>query len=124
MLSLTYQTNMNHTDLWTLAIIGGMALVTLLTRTLFFISSKPWHLPHWAQRALQYAPIAALSAVIVPEIVMSSGQLLHTWQDARLYAAAAGVAWYFWRKGAGHAVLGTIVVGMGVYLPLHLGLGW
>ena len=68
--------------------------------------------------------LAALSAVIVPEIVMSSGQLLHTWQDARLYAAAAGVAWYFWRKRAGHAVLGTIVVGMGVYLPLHLGLGW
>ena len=39
---------------------------------------------------------------------------------ARLFAAAAGAGWYFWRKG----VLGTIVTGMLVYLPLHLGLGW
>jgi hypothetical protein len=37
---------------------------------------------------------------------------------------AAGVAFFFWRRGAGQAVLGTIVVGMAVYLPLHIGLGW
>lgn len=115
---------MNNTDLWTLATIVGLAGVTVITRSFFFISSKPWSLPHWAQRGLQYAPIAALAAVIVPEIVMSQGHLVSSWQDARLYAAAAGAAWFFWRKGAGQAVLGTIVVGMAVYLPLHLGLGW
>lgn len=115
---------MNHTDLWTLATIVGLAGVTVITRSFFFISSKPWSLPHWAQRGLQYAPIAALAAVIVPEIVMSQGHLVSSWQDARLYAAAAGAVWFFWRRGAGQAVLGTIVVGMAVYLPLHLGLGW
>ena len=55
---------MNNTDLGTLAIIVGLALVTVLTRSFFFISSKSWQLPHWAQRGLQYAPIAALSAAI------------------------------------------------------------
>ncbi len=115
---------MNHTDFWTLGVIVGMGLVTFVTRTLFFISSKPWDMPHWVQRGLQYAPIAALSAVIIPEMVMTQGQLVSTWQDARLFAVVAGAAWFFWRKGAGQAVLGTIVVGMGVYLPLHLGLGW
>jgi hypothetical protein len=55
---------------------------------------------------------------------MSQGALIHTFKDARLYAAAAGVAYFFWRKGAGQAVLGTIVSGMVVYLPLHIGLGW
>ena len=112
------------TDPWTLAVIIGMALVTVLTRSFFFISSKPWHLPHWAQRGLQYAPIAALAAVIVPEMMMTQGQFISTWQDARLFAVATGAAWFFWRKGAGQAVLGTIVAGMAVYLPLHLGLGW
>ena len=112
------------TDLWTVGVIIGLTIVTVITRSLFFISTKPWTLPHWAQRGLQYAPIAALAAVIVPEMVMTQGQFISTWQDARLFAVAAGAAWFFWRKGAGQAVLGTIVAGMAVYLPLHLGLGW
>ena len=116
---------MTHsTDLWTIAVIIGLAVVTVLTRSFFFISSKSWDLPLWAQRGLQYAPIAALAAVIVPEMVMTQGHFISTWQDARLFAVAAGASWFFWRKGAGQAVLGTILVGMAVYLPLHLGLGW
>jgi len=111
---------MNQTDLWTVATIVGMAGVTVLTRCFFFLSSKPWVLPDWARRGLDYAPIAALAAVIVPEIVMTKGHLIGTWQDARLFGTAAGVAWFFWRRG----VLGTIVSGMAVYLALHLGLGW
>jgi len=111
---------MNGTDLWTLAVIAGLAAVTVLTRSFFFMSSKPWHLPGWAQRGLQYAPIAALSAVVVPEIVMSQGQLISTVLDARLFAAAAGAITYFRSKN----VLLTIVLGMAVYLTLHLGLGW
>ncbi|MBK9572248.1 MAG: AzlD domain-containing protein [Rhodoferax sp.] len=115
---------MNETDLWTLATIAALTVVTVLARSFFFISNRDWALPHWAQRGLQYAPIAALAAVIVPEIVMTQGGLIGTWRDARLFAAAAGAAYFFWRRGAGQAVLGTIVAGMAVYLPLHLGLGW
>ena len=111
---------MNNTDLGTLGIIVGLALVTVLTRSFFFISSKSWQLPHWAQRGLQYAPIAALSAVVVPEIVTVQGVFVTTWQDARLFAAVAGAGCYFWRRD----VLVTILGGMAVYLPLHLGLGW
>ncbi|MES2280377.1 MAG: AzlD domain-containing protein [Pseudomonadota bacterium] len=111
---------MNGTDLWTVAIIAGMTCVTVITRSFFFISSKPWKLPGWAQRGLHYAPIAALSAVIIPEVVMTQGHLISTWQDARLFGLAAGIAWFYWRKG----VLGTILAGMAVYLPLHMGLGW
>ena len=108
------------TDLWTLAVIVGMALISVLTRCFFFILDRPWGLPDWAHRALHYAPVAALAAVVIPEIVMTQGHLIATWQDARLYAAAAGAAWYFRRGG----VLGTMLAGMAVYLPLHLGLGW
>lgn len=108
------------TDAWTVFTIIGLALVTVITRSFFFISSKPWTLPPWVQRGLHYAPIAALAAVIIPEIVMTQGQLIDTWRDARLFAALAGIAWFFWRRG----VLGTILAGMAVYLPLHIGLGW
>lgn len=108
------------TDWWTVLTILGLAVVTVITRSFFFISSKPWTLPAWAQRGLHYAPIAALSAVIVPEIVMTQGQFIAGWQDARVFAALAGAAWFFWRRG----VLGTIVAGMAVYLPLHIGMNW
>ena len=37
-----------------------------------------------------------------------------------LFAAFAGMAWFFWKRG----VLGTIVCGTAVYLPLRLLLGW
>jgi len=107
-------------DPWTLLTILALGVVTVITRGFFFLSDKPWTLPHWAQRGLQYAPIAALSAVVVPEVVMSHGALVSTWQDARLYGALAGAVWFFWRGG----VLGTIVAGMAVYLPLRIGLGW
>lgn len=106
---------------WTsLLSILGLAAVTVITRSLFFISDSAWKLPQWAQHGLRYAPVAALSAVIAPEVLMSHGAFIGTWQDARLFASAAGVAWFFWRGG----VLGTIVSGMAVYLPLHVGLGW
>lgn len=111
---------MNSTDAWTLAVIVGLAVVTVVARSFFFISSRSWQLPGWAQRGLQYAPIAALSAVVVPEIITVQGVLISTWQDARLFAAVVGMAVYFWRRD----VLITIMAGMAVYLPLHVGLGW
>ncbi len=100
--------------------IVGLAVVSVLTRGLFFLSSRPWHLPRWAERGLHYAPIAALSAVVLPDVVSTQGVVVSTWQDARLFAALAGAAWAFWRGG----VLGTIVCGMAVFLPLRIGLGW
>jgi branched-subunit amino acid transport protein len=102
----------------------GLACVTVLTRTFFFISDQSWPMPSWLDRALQYAPIAAIAAVIGPEILMTQGQLITPWQDARLYAAIAGAMYYFARGGQGQAVLGTIVAGMSVYIPLHVALGW
>jgi branched-subunit amino acid transport protein len=109
-----------QTDLWTMAVIAGLAAVTVLARCFFFILDRPWSMPAWVQRALQYAPVAALAGVVAPEVVMQQGQLITSIEDARIFAALAGAALYFWR----HSVLLTIVGGMAVYLPLHLALGW
>jgi branched-subunit amino acid transport protein len=109
-----------ETDLWTLAVILGLAVVTVITRSFFFISRKNFQLPRWAERGLQYAPIAALSAVILPEIVMTQGQLITTLQDARIYGALVGAAIFYWKRNT----LACIIGGMAVYLPLHIALGW
>jgi branched-subunit amino acid transport protein len=110
----------NITDVLTLITIIGLALITVITRGFFLYSSKSWQLPNWVNRGLHYAPIAALSAVILPEILITQGQLLVSWQDAKLIAGLVGAAVYFWRK----SVLLTMSLGMAVYLPLHLWLGW
>jgi branched-subunit amino acid transport protein len=104
----------------TLAAIAGLAVITVVTRGFFFITEREIPIPQWLRQGLRYAPLAALLAVVAPEVVMQQGGLIGTWQDARLYAAAAGAA-YFWRR---RGILGTILVGMAVLLPLRLGLGW
>ncbi len=104
----------------TLATIAGLTVVTFVTRCFFLFPERDLALPDWARRGLRYAPLAAIAAVVVPEIVMTDGHLLVTWRDARLFAAAAGTLWYLWRGG----ILGTIVAGMVVLLPLKLLLGW
>lgn len=111
---------MRETDPWTLLVIVALAAVTVVTRCFFFLTDRAWSLPAWVQRGLQYAPIAALSAVILPEVLMTQGELVRTWADARIPAAIAGAAVFFWRR----SVFATILVGMAIYLPLHIGLGW
>jgi branched-subunit amino acid transport protein len=100
--------------------ILGLGLITVLTRSFFFLSQREMPLPAWLKQGLRYAPLAALAAVVVPEVVMTQGELIHTWRDARLFAVAAGSAWFWWRRG----ILGTIVSGTAVLLVLRLGLGW
>jgi branched-subunit amino acid transport protein len=113
-----------ETDLLTLVAIIGMAGATLLTRCFFFISDREWAMPGWAERGLRYTPIAALTAVIGPEIILTQGAWPVVPVDAKWVGALAGVLWFRCKRGSPHAVLGTIVIGMAVYLPLHLILGW
>ena len=108
------------TALTTLLAIAGLAVITVITRGFFLFPEREVPIPAWLREALRYAPLAALVAVLVPELAMTDGHLIDTWRDARLYAAAAGALW-FWRR---RSLLGTILVGTAVLLALRLGLGW
>jgi branched-subunit amino acid transport protein len=100
--------------------ICGLAFITVLTRGFFLIPQREVPIPPWLRQGLRYAPLGALVAVAVPEIVMTQGELIHTLCDARLYGALAGGLWFWWRRD----ILGTIVSGYGVLLALRLTLGW
>ncbi|PXW95896.1 branched-subunit amino acid transport protein [Sphaerotilus hippei] len=101
-------------------VIAGLALISLLTRSFFLLPDRELPLPDWVGRALRYAPLAALVAIVVPDVLLTQGRLLQTVADARLLGAVAAASYYFWRRG----ILGTIVVGMLVFMPLRIGLGW
>jgi len=108
-------------SLWEgLIAIAGLTVLTIATRGFFFLTDRELPMPTWLLKGLRYAPLAALTAVIAPDILMTQGQLISTWKDARLFAATAGLAYFIWRRG----ILGTIVTGMAVLLPLRLWLGW
>jgi branched-subunit amino acid transport protein len=100
--------------------IIGLGAVTLLTRAFFLLPRRELPLPPIVRRALKYAPLAALVAIVVPEIVLTRGALITTWADARLIAALSAAGWFAWQRG----ILGTIAIGMLVFLSLRLGLGW
>jgi branched-subunit amino acid transport protein len=108
------------TTVETTVAILGLALLTVLTRAFFLIPARELPLPEWLQQGLRYAPLAALVAVVAPEIVMTHGELISTWKDPRLPAVVVASAYYFWRRG----ILGTIISGTAVLLLLKLGLGW
>ncbi len=52
--------------------IAGLAAITLLTRGLFLLPERELPVPEWLRQGLRHAPLAALTAVVVPEIVLCS----------------------------------------------------
>ncbi len=98
----------------------GMALISLLCRAFFMLPRQDLPMPKWLREGLHYAPVAALAAVVAPELVMTQGHLIDTWRDARIFGALAGLAFYAWTR----SLFGTIVCGTGVLLVLRFGLGW
>jgi branched-subunit amino acid transport protein len=100
--------------------ILGLPFITLATRGFFIWPERELPIPAWLREGLRFAPLAALVAVAVPEIILTQGKLIDTWRDPRLAAVVVGSLWYLWRR----TLLGTIVCGTAAMLAVRLGLGW
>jgi branched-subunit amino acid transport protein len=79
-------------ELWTL--IALLALLTLVSRSLFVLLPRRWQPRGRVEQALRYAPLAALLAITVPEVVhqlpTALQQATPAWAiatDARLMSA-------------------------------------
>ncbi len=58
-------------SLWLTFILIGLA--TLLPRSSFIVLGQRASLPEAVQKALRYAPAAALAAIVVPDVVLVNG---------------------------------------------------
>ncbi|MCP4168552.1 MAG: AzlD domain-containing protein [Chloroflexi bacterium] len=91
--------------------IVAMGVVTYLIRLLPIEFFSRIDIPTWALQSMRYVPIAVLTAIIVPEVIMPGGEFNVSPGNARLLAAGVAivVAWrtknVFLTVAAGMAVL-------------------
>lgn len=108
-------------DLNLLLLFGLAGLATFLIRLSFIALLGRMAVPVWVRQVLPYVPTAALTAIIVPELLMRGDILFVSVSNTRLIAGllASAVAWRtknaFLTIGAGMVALWvlTAVVGSG-----------
>jgi branched-subunit amino acid transport protein len=95
----------NTTVLLTLA---GMALVTYLPRLVPALFLRSRKLPPFVEAWLKYVPVAVLSALLIPSLLVSNGALNIQWHNWYLWAAIpAGLT--AWKT---RSMFATVLVGM------------
>jgi branched-subunit amino acid transport protein len=105
---------MSESDIW--LTIALMALATVMTRSSFFLTGRAVRLPHKLQHALRYAPAAALAAIVVPDLVLTSGTLTDALLNPKLLAALGAVLIFVLSRH----LLATIIGGMALFSLLRL----
>src|ERR1043165_6191766 len=94
----------------------GVGILTFLTRLSFIALLERWRAPLIVQRALRFVPIAVLTAIVVPELVLKNGILDIRLDNARLLAGLVAILVAWKTKN----VIITIVVGMAVLWLLQI----
>lgn len=100
---------------------GAFALLALATtgpRASFILAGSRVRLPPRLQRALRYAPAAALAALVVPDLLLDGGHL-HPANPKLLAGLAVVLVAMRWRNP-----WLPFLAGMGALLLLRRGLGW
>lgn len=92
----------------TLWVILGMAAVTYATRASLLLAGGRVQLPPRLVQAMRYLPVALLSAIIAPALLVRGGALALTWRNDFLWAGllCCVVAWRT------KSTLWTVLVGL------------
>jgi branched-subunit amino acid transport protein len=99
-----------------MAVIG---VLTFLTRLSFIALAGRWDAPPLFRSALRFVPVAILTAIVAPELVLHTGTLDVSLTNARLLAGVLAIL-VAWRTK--NTVL-TIVIGMAAFWILQAFLG-
>lgn len=94
-----------------LLIVGGMAIATFAIRYVMFGASSRIVLSPVVLNALRYVPPVVLTAIVVPEVLLSDGSLAVGVENARLVGAIAAI----FISVVTQNLLLTIVLGMAVF---------
>lgn len=92
-------------------IVLGMAIVTFAIRYLVFGASSRISLSPALLNALRYVPPVVLTAIVVPEVLLSDGALHVSYLNARLVGAIAAILVSRFTQN----LLLTIVLGMATF---------
>jgi branched-subunit amino acid transport protein len=87
----------------------SMGLVTYTIRLSLIVLLERVTIPERVRRALRFVPLAVLSAIIFPELLLPAGHLDVSTGNPRLWAGLLAMA----AAGLTRNVLLTIAVGMG-----------
>lgn len=104
---------MSAIEIW--ATILGLALATLLTRSTLLVAGARVRLPALLEAALRYAPACALAAIIVPDLLVSDGEVDLSVDNLRLLAGATAAGVYVLTRGT----LSTIAGGLAAFWLLR-----
>lgn len=105
---------MSAWEIW-IAIIA-MTAITTLTRAFFLLGGERASLPPRVQRALRYAPAAALAVIVIPDVLSWDDAFRFSVGNPQLVAAVASAGWFAWRR----RMVEMIVLGMAVYTAVRL----
>lgn len=94
----------------------GLMGATALSRTLLILWPRDFHLPHRLQRALRFAPMAAIAAIIAPSVLLDAELRLVGVLDPKVIGAVVGITvWWFSRQ-----MVACIGLGMLAFLAVKL----
>jgi branched-subunit amino acid transport protein len=95
----------------------AMIAATSITRGSFFVLPPRWRLPAGLEQALRYAPVCALTAIIVPTVLTDrSGAFIAELSNPRLAGALAGGVAFSTKR----SMPLMIAVGMGAFTLVRL----
>jgi len=100
-------------NIWLVFILGGF--LTFGMRYSFIYLLGRFEVPETIRRALRFVPPAVLTAIVIPELVVQSGQINLSLTNFRLLAGLAAVLVAWKTKNT----LLTILAGMVVLLALE-----
>lgn len=89
-------------------LILGMTLVTFGIRYILFSLADNIIFPEPLKRALNYVPIAVLTAIIFPAVFMPKGDLFISVENPYIFGAIVAVLVSVWKK----SMLLTVLVGL------------
>ena len=98
-------------SIWLVMALCGA--VTFLIRLSFIAAEGRIAFPSGFRRVLPFVPVAALTALVIPELLMPQGALWLAWDNARLMAGlvaiviAATTCSVLWTLVGGFVVLGV-----------------
>lgn len=76
-------------EIWVVMLSVGF--LTFLTRFSFIYLFEKWQPPELITRALRFVPVAALTAIFVPEIALHNGELALSTGNIRLLAGIIAI---------------------------------